>query len=864
MKSYLLRLIIVLGLLLLATNAVNAQSFENSIYAEVDALVAAPSEEKLNKLQTNIPVWSQQAAIPKDHMALVILQCTMGYHFQRLNQTGEAIAQYEDAWQRFENQNLQGYDITEYCLKPLGNLYIKTGAFSQAENTITSYIFLAEQQNNQAQQIAGIINLSVVYHNTGNYQRAINLLQQALQQSGISAVQKQKLENNLATNLIALQEYDKAQQLVGDKVTVGNDINVLKNSAQIAIRNGDYTKAEHLLNRAHQLLKRDTTAMARDQAKFFVEKAQLHQLQGDDSSALQMFHQSLQALVPSYDASKPITPSQLYAENTFLEIFDGMASLTNDANNKMTYYYLGIEVAKHLWQGLPDQQAKILHQSAQHLRYERMLEVLYTWYEASQEQEIIDEAFRYSEASKASILQQSQYQQHLRLLHPDDSDLQEEAHLQQRQETLINQISVKQGAGESVQALLDSLNRTQLQLEDLKRTLSKRYPKPNEHLKSIERLQQQLTDNNAQMMHYFFGKNYLYVFHLSGEHLQWKRFEMNEHFRLSLSSFIDYFDRPNLINDNPMRFAESSFQLFKLLGLDMLSEEKKVLVITDGLLYFVPFDALLTAPTTAFEYAQMPFLTLKHSVFYATSTSSYTNHQLNKVAPKVLGMFPVFEGTDRSLTYSVEEAIYLDNTLPTTLFKNAEATEANFLANANEHSILHISTHASGGDFVTPAHIEFIDQTIEVPELYALHMSPQLIVLSACETGIGRVQKGEGAMSLSRGFQYAGSRNILFTLWQVNDQTTAHWMQLFYENLSQNGNAFQSQYEAKIAYLSDASIPNAKKSPYYWSAFTYFGTDQPLFSPQSNNVIWMIIGILVILLVLILIIRSKLKHQPNL
>jgi CHAT domain-containing protein len=226
-------------------------------------------------------------------------------------------------------------------------------------------------------------------------------------------------------------------------------------------------------------------------------------------------------------------------------------------------------------------------------------------------------------------------------------------------------------------------------------------------------------------------------------------------------------------------------------------------------------------------------------------------------------MFPVFEATNRSLLYSLEEANFVEESLPTTLFKNKEATEANFLANANKHNILHISTHASGGDFIVPAHIEFIDQTLELPELYALSMSPQLVVLSACETGVGKVQKGEGAMSLARGFQYAGSKNILFTLWQVNDQTTARWMQLFYQGLATNGSAYKSQYDAKLSYLADSNISNAKKSPYYWSAFTYYGATEPLFTSSTSHWVWITFSSIFLLLLIFVIFKLRKTKQPS-
>jgi len=864
MKRSEIRHALVLGLFLFTVGSLFSQTLEETIYAEVDALVAAPSEAKLSQLQPKITSWKQSISTANQHMALVILQSTMGFQYNRLNQTGEALKQYEDAWQRYDKQELNGYDIIEYCLKPLGNLYTMTGAFSQAENTIKSYVYLAEQQNNKTQEIAGVINLSVVYHNTGNYRTSIDLLQRGLENSNISADQKRKLENNLATNLIALQEYEKAQQLIDQALVTNIDINALKNGAQLAIQNGNYAKAEQLLNQAEKFLFKDTLSTSRDLAKLYVEKAQVFSSQQKVKNAIDSYKNALLTLLPLNDSGTLPSTSELYAENTFLDVFDGLAALTQERSLKMSYYHLGTEVAKKLWQSLPDQQAKILHQSTQHLRYERMLAVLFEWNKVNEEQEMVKEGLRISEESKANVLLYSLSQQNLQALHPDDKELQQQVALQQTQEIQINELNQARRLGENTQVIIAGLNRSQLALEQLQRLISKRYPENTEAPLLIDPLQLRLEKEQAQMVHYFFGRNHLYVFHVSGTNVQWKRQPIDESFRNSLASYIGYFDQPNLINDDPIAFSETAYDLHELLQLDMLSAEKKLLIIPDGLLYFVPFDALNTGSSQVFEYAQMPFLFNEYNVGYQTSASIYRDSNIQLKEPKALGMFPVFEGTNRSLTYSLEEANFVSETINTTLFKNEQATQDNFLSNADNHSILHISTHASGGDFIVPAHIEFIDQTLELHELYALSISPQLVVLSACETGVGKVQKGEGAMSLARGFQYAGSKNILFTLWQVNDQTTARWMQLFYEQLASTGNAYDSQYQAKLAYLNDSNIPNAKKSPYYWGAFTYYGTTDPLFEIKTTNWLWFVIGgILLLIMAFYILNRKKTKLRTS-
>jgi hypothetical protein len=118
-------------------------------------------------------------------------------------------------------------------------------------------------------------------------------------------------------------------------------------------------------------------------------------------------------------------------------------------------------------------------------------------------------------------------------------------------------------------------------------------------------------------------------------------------------------------------------------------------------------------------------------------------------------------------------------------------------------------------------------------------------------------------MSVARGFQFAGAQNLLFSLWKVNDYTTSVLMANFYKNIKNGKSYFDANHQAKLDFLKSSRIPNAKKSPYYWSAFVYYGT---LESKESTNFfLWISIGVGVVLLSLYLYyIRNKIKNDKNL
>ena len=90
----------------------------------------------------------------------------------------------------FNNNELAGFDITEYCLKPLANNYSMLGDYSTAGNIVKNYLFIAEKEKNTEQIISALINLAIVYHDTGKSTEAIKLLDEALTLKPLTAKQK--------------------------------------------------------------------------------------------------------------------------------------------------------------------------------------------------------------------------------------------------------------------------------------------------------------------------------------------------------------------------------------------------------------------------------------------------------------------------------------------------------------------------------------------------------------------------------------------------------------------------------------------------------------------------------------------------
>ena len=112
-----------------------------------------------------------------------------------------------------------------------------------------------------------------------------------------------------------------------------------------------------------------------------------------------------------------------------------------------------------------------------------------------------------------------------------------------------------------------------------------------------------------------------------------------------------------------------------------------------------------------------------------------------------------------------------------------------------------------------------------------------MVTLSACQTGFGKLQKGEGMLSLARAFNYAGVPSIVTTLWKINDQSTSEIMKFFYKNLSDGLSKKEALRQAKLSYLN-ANDDALLRHPYYWSGIVMTGNTMPL--KTTNYVFWAI------------------------
>ncbi|MCK6694511.1 MAG: CHAT domain-containing protein, partial [Thermoanaerobaculia bacterium] len=183
----------------------------------------------------------------------------------------------------------------------------------------------------------------------------------------------------------------------------------------------------------------------------------------------------------------------------------------------------------------------------------------------------------------------------------------------------------------------------------------------------------------------------------------------------------------------------------------------------------------------------------------------------------------------RPLPHSGEEVFRGAKMMKGQAFIGGEASKSAFTENASRARILHLATHGQANDragdycflvFANPAD-SAQHELLYARDIYNLLINADLVTLSACETGIGELQGGEGIISLARAFAYAGAKSIVTSLWSVSDSKTKDLMLDFYRNLRKGMLKDEALRQAKLDYLKRHRGQAAH--PFYWAGFVGIG-----------------------------------------
>lgn len=479
--------------------------------------------------------------------------------------------------------------------------------------------------------------------------------------------------------------------------------------------------------------------------------------------------------------------------------------------------------------------------------FEASIEAAYQLHLKTNDSKYLKTAFEYVELSKSPILLDALYRNSASSFKGiPESQLENERILKQQISVLEEQL-IKKPSQEKEQKLF-TLKRER---DELIQTIEKEYPayydlKYSATPITLSQFQLEIPDNQL-VISYFYGSEAVYALTIEEQQVVLHKLPLPLESSASIKKLNSLLATPE---SELSEITDISHELYKNFVKDLLASNtaEKLLIMPDGLLHTFPFEVLSTDGTTE------NLLIHNFKMSYVSSASLWSTLQTNyEINESFVGFAPSFETAldddeqFASLPNNKKEIENIKKYFKGTLYTSNEATLSNFKNELTNHNIIHLATHAVANDQVPEySFLAFAkankdqESLLYVNDLYLEDIKANLVTLSACETGVGTLEKGEGVISLSRAFFYSGAKSMLYTLWNINDYSSSIITDNFYKELSLGAHKDDALQKAKLSFL-EKNKDNKLSHPYYWSSFIINGNTLPI--AKEKGIKWYWIGL---------------------
>ncbi|PKV48484.1 CHAT domain-containing protein [Aquimarina sp. MAR_2010_214] len=757
-------------------------------------------------------------------------------------------------------------------------------------------------------------NIGVVFENKQSYENALQYYNKALSiykttygenYEGIAA-----LYGNIGNVYAHKKDFSKALEyhqkglLVYNNILEKNDYEVSKayiNVANLYLEKGVYKEAFRYSQKSLEILEEEygkgssSSLLALNQIATVCSKQKAYQ------KAIEYFDNATEANTKNtnyLDIKQDFNPNQYYNTKFLLETLKGKAKTlqsqyfqTNnilDLDHSIIIYKEADMLINHIRQSFQNYQDKISFAKQAKEIYADAIQTQLLLYKNKQDQQSLKQAFYYAEKSKSNTLKEllnTSTAKNFTGLPQDVLTLEKviktnKAFYQSRitEEQLEKEVDTSKVT--HYESKLFDINRTQ---DSLTQVLEKNYPKyyqlkyKNDIVK-VSDIQQQL-DDKATVVEFFTGDSITYAFTISKHDIA-----VQELSTPKLTEQIETF-RKSIIAKNTGAYKQQAYALYNTLIAPVKDKlvGDQLIMIPDGPLWHLNFELLLTIKDDSNNPTLLSYLLRDYAVTYANAANllftTFKSNRETKPLQECLA-FSFSDSIQTAETRAMSMATLRDvgDDLPGTrkeikaisdiidgqYYFGSQAIEANFKSNAGQYNILHLALHGEVDNerpdnsklYFTKSKDTIEDNLLYSHELFALDIPAELTVLSACNTGSGKIAKGEGIMSLGTAFQYAGTKSLLLTSWEVSDQTTPELMKYFYTNLKGGMHKGKALQQAKLQYLTTADIN--RTDPFYWGGFYLVGDTTAIHFSNDTQLYWILgLGIVGIMLLVVFLYRKR-------
>jgi CHAT domain-containing protein len=759
----------------------------------------------------------------------------------------------------------KSHNSATYLYKETANLYVRLGEFGDAVNYFNKSISYEKQFNKK--NIVNYNDYGSVYLSLQDYSTALQLFQKGLSIDSVDHFNRTLLHLNKSEALANLDNLPQAQQwnnlalkMLELKDEFDDDdylkckIGYLENEAIIQEKKQNWTAARAFYDKIlspeqlPKIQRREIAGYLNASANTFLE-------QKNYPKALEQYHAAYLKFFPKASQDLP-NPDELPADKILADILEGKArcwAAMGQYDQSIAAYLLIPVIENQLRATHTFETSMLLALQKSRHRLNDAVDIAWDAWQKTGNRVYAEKAFLFTEMARGTLQTKGiNANEALALLTPNQQE--EDKNWSNKIAICENQLAEAEDEAK-INALMQEIRQLKNQQKATRTQIASTNPAyaatmGNNHILQMKDVTALLRPGQTMLDYYLIDTNQLYVF--AFDHLgnaAWNRLAWSSTTQATTIDLVRQISDNNP-NTTPQVFSNTA----RMLGQKLLVEgignttsicqgnampklDSALVIVPDLVLTALPFEVLLTENTTATDWSDLPYLVKKHSISYAFSASllalqkTLTEKRKGKARLPFAGFAPTYSNNADRLDSAATDVTYCAQLFNGKAYLHPDATEAQFRAISEEAQILLLSMHGNS-DHVHPglSRLRFGDTNegkdgdniLHASELQGIPCRADLAVMSACFTGDGPVQVGEGVYSIARSFAVSGVPATAMSLWKFPVISSSNLVRDFLLGIKNQNTKDGALQHAKLTWLQDH--PQSKYAhPYYWAGLVTAG-----------------------------------------